>query len=141
MKTKHSLNFSAMPTDYAGLCRMFLPRPIHDKAGYQNTVKIADVFAGFEDRMTADQNDYFDLLCDLIAKWEQESVRPPKLRSIGLLKHLLDERGLVGADLSRILGRSPALGPMILRGERKITANHAVRLGEHFGLRADAFLQ
>jgi antitoxin component HigA of HigAB toxin-antitoxin module len=140
MKTQHSRNFSEMPTGYAELCRLFLPRPVHDKVGYQNTVEIADVFAGFEDRMTADQNDYFDLLCDLIEKWEKETVRPPKLRSLGLLEHLLNEHGLVGADLSRILGRSPALGPMILRGERKITANHAVRLGEHFGLRADAFL-
>lgn len=129
-----------MPKDYAGLCRVFLPRPIHDKVGYQNTVEIADVFAGFEDRMTADQNDYFDLLCDLIEKREKETVRPPKLRSLGLLKHLLAERGLVGADLSRILGKSLPLGPMILRGERKITADHAVRLGGYFGLRADAFL-
>lgn len=91
-------------------------------------------------RLTTESN-RFDLLCDLIAKWEQQTMLPPKLRSLGLLKHLLDERGLVGADLSRILGRSPALGPMILRGERKITAGHAIRLGEHFGLRADAFLQ
>jgi len=140
MKTKHSRHFSAMPTDYAGHCRAFLPRPIHDEVGYRNTVEIADVFAGFEDRMTEDQNDYFDLLCDLIEKREKETVPPPKLRSLGLLKHLLKEHGLVGADLSRILGKSLPLGPMILRGERKITASHAVRLGGHFGLRADAFL-
>jgi hypothetical protein len=29
---------------------------------------------------------------------------------------------------------------MILRGERKITAGHAVKLGKHFRLRADVFL-
>lgn len=120
---------------------MFLPRPIHDEVGYQNTVEIADVFAGFEDRMTGDQNDYFDLLCDLIEKREKETVRSPKLRSLGLLKHLLKEHGLAGADLSRILGKSLALGPMILRGERRITADHAVRLGSYFGLQADVFLR
>lgn len=140
MKTKHSHNFSAMPTDYAALCRVFLPRPIHDEIGYRNTVEIADVFAGFEDSMSTDQNDYFDLLCDLIEKREKETVQSSKLRSINLLKHLLKEHGLVGADLSRILGKSLPLGSMILRGERKITANHAVKLGRHFGLRADAFL-
>jgi len=140
MKTKHPHNFSAMPTDYAGLCRVFLPRPIHDEVGYRNTVEIADVFAGFEDQMTADQNDYFDLLCDLIEKREEKTVRVPNLRSLDLLKHLLKEHGLVGADLSRILGKSLPLGPMILRGERKITADHAVKLGRHFGLRADTFL-
>ena len=129
-----------MPTDYAGLCGVFLPRPIHDKVNYENTVEIADVFAGFEDRMTDDQTDYFDLLCDLIEKREKETVPAPKLRSLALLKHLTQEHGLAGAALSRILGKSSSLGPMILRGERKITADHAVILGKHFGLRADVFL-
>ena len=140
MKAKHIPNFAAMPGDYAGLCRMFLPRPIHDKAGYENTVEIADVFAGFEHRMTGDQNDYFDLLCDLIEKHDQKTARPPKLGALDLLKHLVKEHGLTGADLSRILGKSLPLGPMILRGERKITAAHAIHLGKHFGLRPDAFL-
>lgn len=129
-----------MPQDYTALCRVFLPRPIHDEVGYRNTVEIADIFAGFEDQMTADQNDYFDLLCDLIEKREKETVRSPKRSPLVLLKHLLHEHGLVGADLSRILGKSLPLGPMILRGDRKITADHAVRLGGYFGLRADVFL-
>jgi antitoxin component HigA of HigAB toxin-antitoxin module len=131
--------FHAMPKDYAGLCRVFLPRPIHDKVGYENTVDIADVFAGFEQEMTDDQNDYFDLLCDLIEKHDQEIARPSKLRAVDLLKHLLNEHGLSGADLSRLLGKSLPLGPMILRGERKITAEHAIRFGRHFGLRPDLF--
>jgi len=140
MKTKQSYSFNAMPKDYVGLCNVFLPRPIHDKVSYEDTVEIADVFAGFEDRMTDDQNDYFDLLCDLIEKREKETVSPPKLRSLALLKHLAQEHGLAGAALSRILGKSSSLGPMILRGERKITADHAIILGKHFGLRPDAFL-
>ncbi|MEO5715366.1 MAG: transcriptional regulator [Luteolibacter sp.] len=140
MNTKQNHNFHAMPKDYAGLCSLFLPRPIHDKVGYENTVEIADAFAGFEDEMTEDQHDYFDLLCDLIEKRDKAIVRPSMLRALDLLKHLLSEHGLSGADLSRILGKSLPLGPMILRGERKITASHAVRLGSHFGLRPDVFL-
>ena len=140
MSTKHSYDFQAMPKDYAGLCRVFLPRPIHDKAGYENTVEVADAFAGFEHEMTGDQNDYFDLLCDLIEKREKETSPPPELRALDLLKHLVAEHNLSGAGLSRIPGKSLTLGPMILRGERKITADHAVRLGSNFGLRADVFL-
>jgi antitoxin component HigA of HigAB toxin-antitoxin module len=140
MKTEHLHKFADMPKDYAALCSMFLPRPIHDRAGYENAVEIADAFAGFEHLMTKDQNDYFDMLCDLIEKRDQELVPPPKLKALDLLKHLAKEHGLTGADLSRILGRSLPLGPMIIRGERQITAAHAVRLGKHFGLRPDVFL-
>jgi antitoxin component HigA of HigAB toxin-antitoxin module len=140
MKTKDSHSFSTMPKDYSGLCRVFPPRPIRDKVCYRNTVEIADVFAGFEDRMSVDQNDYFDLLCDLIEKHERDIVPASKLTALALLEHLIKEHGLSGADLSRLLGKSLPLGPMILRGERRITAAHAVRLGKHFGLRPDAFL-
>ncbi|MGB6221481.1 helix-turn-helix domain-containing protein [Haloferula sp.] len=140
MKTKHSHSFDAMPRDYAELCRLFLPRPIHDQTGYENTVEIADVFAGHEDSMSDGQNDYFDLLCDLIEKYERYTVSAPKLKSLALLKHLVAEHGLSGADLSRLLGKSLPLGPMILRGERRITAAHAILLGKRFGLRPDAFI-
>jgi antitoxin component HigA of HigAB toxin-antitoxin module len=141
MKTKRVTSFHSMPVDYASLCGVFLPRPIHDDVAYRNTVEIADIFAGFEDGMTPDQNDYLDLLCELIAKYEAANVNPSKLGGTALLKHLIAEHSLSAAGLSRILGKSISLGPMILRGERKITANHAVALGRHFGLRPDVFLR
>jgi antitoxin component HigA of HigAB toxin-antitoxin module len=140
MKTKSKPAFASMPGDYPALCQVFPPRPIRDDVGYRNTVEIADAFAGFENRMTADQNDYFDLLCQLIEEYEAASSEPPRANGLALLAHLVTEHGLSGADVSRILGRSGSLGPMILRGERKITADHAVSLGRHFGLRPDAFL-
>jgi len=140
MKTKTIPAFVKMPRDYAGLCKVMLPRPIHDDIAYANTVEIADVFAGLEDRMTEDQNDYFDLLCELIEKYDSLSTKPVTLRALALLKHMAAEQGLTGAGLSRILGKSSSLGPMILRGERKLTAEHAICLGKHFRLRPDAFL-
>ena len=141
MKTKHARSFDAMPKAYAALCREAPPRPIHDDVAYRNTVEIADAFAGFEDRMTADQNDYFDLLCELIQKYEAQAAKPVRLGGAALLRHLLDEQALSGAGLARILGKTASLGPMILRGERKITADHALCLGAYFGLPPDVFLR
>jgi len=73
MKTKTKLRFADMPGDYEALCRLHLPRPIHDKADYENTVEVADAFAGFEEKMTAGQEDYFDLLCTLIEAWNRST--------------------------------------------------------------------
>ena len=94
MKTKHAVSFKAMSKDYAGLCRVFPPRPIHDDVSYRNTVEIADAFAGFEDRMTRDQNDYFDLLCDLIEQYETESSGPPGFHAVALLSRAFSENPL-----------------------------------------------
>ncbi len=57
-----------------------------------------------------------------------------------MLEHLLGEKGLTAADLSRLLGGSRNLGAMILRGERKLTLNHVRTLSRHFGVSADVFL-
>lgn len=142
MKTvrKGPLSFASLPRDYASLCRVHLPRPIHDQTAYENTRQMAEAFAGFEEKMNADQNDYFEILTKLMEEWEATEVKWAKLPPLKLLQHLLDENGMSGADLSRLLGASRHLGPMVLRGERSITAEHARTLGERFGLPAGAFI-
>ncbi len=141
-EAKTAFLFAGLPKNYEGLCRRFLPRPIRDQHDYASTLEMARSLAGYEDEMTADQEDYFDILCTLLEAWDREHVTWPKVSGLELLKHLLDNNGLTGADLSRLLGAtSPRLGPMILRGERRITAAHARRLGEHFCLEPGAFLK
>ena len=45
MKTT-KIEFARLPKDYAGLCRMLLPRPIHDKVDFENLTEITDAMAG-----------------------------------------------------------------------------------------------
>ena len=58
-----------------------------------------------------------------------------------LLNYLLENHDMSGADLSRLLGASRHLGPMILRGEFEITAEHARLLSKHFALSPGAFIE
>ncbi len=140
MKPKTKLRFQDLPKDYASLCRVFLPRPIHDAVDYANVVEVTDAMALWDDDFTRDQADYFGLLCSLIEEYDAKNVKWPKVTGVDLLKHLLGEQGLVAADLSRLLGGSRDLGAMILRGERKLTLNHVRTLARHFGVSADVFL-
>ncbi len=141
MKTKSKFRFADLPLDYAALCRLHLPRPIRDKIEYKNILEIAEAFAGYEDAMSADQNDYFDLICSLIETWEKATVKWPKRSGLDALKFMLEEHGMSAADLSRLLGASRQLGPMILRGERSITVEHARALGTHFALPTGLFIE
>jgi HTH-type transcriptional regulator/antitoxin HigA len=140
MKTKTKLRFQDLPKDYTSLCRVFLPRPIHDAVDYANVVEVTDAMALWHDDFTRDQADYFDLLCSLIEEYDAKNVKWPKVTGVGVLKHLLGEQGLLAADLSRLLGGSRNLGAMILRGERKLTLNHVRTLARHFGVSADVFV-
>jgi HTH-type transcriptional regulator/antitoxin HigA len=136
--TRVKVAFARLPKDYAGLCQILTPRPIHDKVEFENVTEITDLMAGR--KLTPDQEDYFDLLCRLIEDYEKERVDPPKVSGVEALQHLLDAHGMSAADLARLLGIHRTMGAMILRGERKLTLNHVRTLARHFGVSADLFL-
>ena len=139
-KTHEKVEFARLPKDYAGLCRILTPRPIHDKVEFHNVTEITDAMAGH--KLTVDQEDYFDLLCRLIEDYEKEYVEldAPKVSVVEALQHLLDAHGMSAADLARLLDVHRTLGAMILRGERKLTLSHVRTLAQHFGVSADMFL-
>lgn len=138
--TKSPIQFSHLPKDYADLCRMLMPRPIRDTVDLENVTGMTDSMAGH--KLTPDQEDYFDLLCRLVQDYEAEQggVPFPKVAGLEALRHLLEEHGMSGADLSRLLSAHRTLGPMILRGERKLTVEHIRLLSAHFRVSADLFL-
>ncbi len=141
MKTTNAkVEIARLPKDYAGLCRILTPRPIHDEVEFQNVTEITDAMAGH--KLTPDQEDYFDLLCRLIEDYEKEHAQlaAPTVTVLEGLKHLLDAHGMSAADLARLLNVHRTLGAMILRGERKLTLNHVRTLARHFGVSADVFL-
>ena len=140
MKTTHGqIEFSRLPKDYAALCRLLVPRPIHDKVDYENVAEISDTMAGH--KLTADQEDYFDLLCRLIEDYEKEQGLPAaKTSGLDALCHLLEANDMSAADLARLLGVHRTLGGMILRGERQLTLAHVRTLAKRFSVSADLFL-
>ena len=140
MKTKTKLRFQDLPKDYTSLCRVFLPRPVRDAVDYANVVEVTDAMVLWHEEFTRDQTDYFDLLCSLLEEYDAKTVKWPKVTGLDMLKHLMQERGMSAADLSRLLGGSRNLGAMILRGEPKLTLNHVRTLAKHFRVSADLFL-
>jgi HTH-type transcriptional regulator / antitoxin HigA len=110
MKARSKLNFAQLPRDYVGLCRVHLPRVIRDRLDYDNTMEIVRAMVLHARRFTADQKDYFELLTHLVADFDAAKVKWPKVKTAGLLAHLMAERGMTAADLSRVLGASRNLG-------------------------------
>ena len=133
-------DFAKLPKDYSGLCRVLMPRTIHDKVDFGNVTEITDAMAGH--KLTADQEDYFDLLCRLIEDYDQEHAElgTPKVTGLEALQHLLDAHDMTAADLARMLEVHRTLGGMILRGERQLTLAHVRTLAKHFSVSADLFL-
>jgi HTH-type transcriptional regulator/antitoxin HigA len=134
MKTAiRSVDFRQMPKDYAGLVRAFPLRPLHDRVDLKNATEIVDAMAGHD--LTPDQEDYLDVLSDLVQKYE-EAHSPARRRSstpLERLQYLAEQAGMTASDLGRLLGNR-GLGSLILRGHRQLSKTHIRILAEHFRL-------
>lgn len=141
MKTKAKLTYAALPKDFAGLCRAHLPRVIHDRVEYDNTMEVIAAMVLHAGQFTADQSDYFELLSQLVKDYDTTEVNWPNLKPIKHLKHLMAERNMTAADLSRLLGTSRNLGGMLLRGDRCLTLDHVTRLAHYFQVSPVLFME
>ena len=77
-------------------------------------------------------HDYFEILTSILADWEAAHSGWREASPLEILRGVLKEHAMSGADLSRLLDSSRQLGPMLLRGDRLTTADHARKLGKHF---------
>ena len=141
MKKIATLDFARLPKSYEGLCRLLLPRPIHDRVELENATEMVDLMAGH--RLNAEQADYLDLLSDLIAVYEEEhaSVKIHKMAPREALHYLLEEHGLNASQLAVLLGVDRSLGARIVRGERWLTAEHISKLAKHFAVNPGLFME
>jgi HTH-type transcriptional regulator/antitoxin HigA len=127
-----------LPRDYAGLCQVHLPRPIKNKSAHTQALGLISALTGYE--LSRDQTDYLEALTLFVHEYEQQFVQEPALNPAELLKHLLEENDLTTKELAQLLNVDQSLASRLLSGNRKITPEHARRLGEHFGVRPGLFI-
>jgi HTH-type transcriptional regulator / antitoxin HigA len=138
--TSTKLKFSGMPTKYSDLVAAYPPRPLHDKVDEQNVEEIIFEMAGH--RLTHDQEDYLEVLSELLFKYQAARAsksglrRPPAER----LKYLIDEAGITSVRLAKLLGCSQPLVSLILAGKRSLTLPHIRALATHFRLNPGYFV-
>ena len=133
-------SFAALPKDYTGLCQHYVPRPLHDAADYAAALQAIEPLVGFEDRLNADQVDYLEAVSSFIEAYDRPRVKWPKGTALDTLKFLLEQHELSAADLSRILGSDRSLGSKVLRGERRLTADHIRTLARRFNVEPGVLL-
>ncbi|HET6250660.1 MAG TPA: hypothetical protein VFE47_23430 [Tepidisphaeraceae bacterium] len=140
MRTKTSAVPKSLPTTFADLCRLHLPRPINDNLDYDNTVEVVDRLATLV-HLTPDQEEYLETLTILIERYDRDHFSEwAAIDPIKRLRRLMEGRDMNASDLGRVLGNR-ALGPAILRGDRAISKANAVRLGRFFKMTPASFFQ
>jgi HTH-type transcriptional regulator/antitoxin HigA len=98
-----------------------------------------DALAGME--LNRDQEDYLEILSQLVEAYEETHLKPyPRASGIELLKYLLEQNSMSGDDLAGLLGIDRSAAYKILKSRRGLTTEHIRRISGRFAISADALL-
>jgi HTH-type transcriptional regulator/antitoxin HigA len=132
------VSHDGLPKTFEELCAMHLPRTIRDKVDYENTAEIVDRLAVLN-RRTSGQEEYLETLTELIEAYDNANFQVAASTPIGAIKFLMEAHGLSASAIGRILG-SRSLGAAILRGDRQISKENALKLAAHFKVGPGLFI-
>ncbi len=139
MKTKAgTLSFDDLPTEFLELVAYRAPHPIADDVDLDNVMEVVNCLAGQD--LTQGQNQYLDLISELVEKYEAEhhAINTSGMRGLEALKYLVDLHKMSAADLGRLLG-DRSLGTRTLSGERELSKAHIRALADHFKVNPSLF--
>lgn len=128
-----------LPDNFLELQSKIFPlKPIHNKRDYTKAMKVAEIIGAKAD-LTKTQSDYLESLANNIEAYENQHWEVKKQSPLEVLKFLMDENGLNGSDLGRILG-TRTLGSAILNGRRQLSKTHISKLADYFSVSPALFL-
>lgn len=142
MSTKPLSRAPRLPADYIALVREFPLRPIRTRRAYKTATAIADRLAvRVEGTLSQGEQDYLDTLTLLIEAYDDEhfAIETRNLKPLDVLKYLMDQAGMITADLGRLLGNKP-LASLILNGHRALSKTHIRILSDYFKVEPGLFL-
>lgn len=130
-----------IPGSYAELVQLMPPQAIVDDVQHDNVLEMIDRLMVIPEH-TPDQASYLETLVQLVEAYEAKhhAIDTSDISGLDSLKYLLDQNEMNATDLAKLLGVHASMGSKILKGERKLTADHLRKLAERFQVEASLFL-
>jgi HTH-type transcriptional regulator/antitoxin HigA len=127
---------------YLDLIRKLPLRPIRSEAELDQATAVLN---GLLDRdwLDAAEQDYLDVLGDLIERYENEvhPIDTNDLTDAEMLAHLIESKGVKQADVARATGIAVSTVSEVLTGKRHLSRRHIEKLAAYFHVGVSAFGQ
>jgi antitoxin component HigA of HigAB toxin-antitoxin module len=126
-------SFTKLPKTYEALCRLHLPRTLHDDIELEAVTEIIDLMAGHP--LNRDQADYLETLSELTGAYESANhgTLPPLPPHEFLAAHL-ENIGMSAAEWGNLIGIDRSTASRLLRGERRLNTSHVRKTADALGL-------
>jgi antitoxin component HigA of HigAB toxin-antitoxin module len=117
------------------------PMAIRDDVQHANVTETIDRLMQIN-KLSRGQSDYLETLLELVEAYENRRhvIELTDLTGLATLNYFLDQAGVSGSDLARLLGAHVTLGSKILNGSRRLTWENAKTLGAHFKVSPALFM-
>jgi HTH-type transcriptional regulator/antitoxin HigA len=113
-------------------------RPIRGAREHRRAVEFVNGF-GYRPSLTADEEDYLDVLGLLIADYEDSIYEHPEFTPVERIRYLMQEHNLTQAELARRTGVAVTSLSDALNGKRRFSPRVRARLADCFGVSASFF--
>lgn len=123
---------------YLGLVATLPLRPIRSERELDRAMKMVDSLVD-RPKLTKTEQDYLDVLTDLVEKYESEAYPPEPATDAEMLAHLLEAKGIKQTELAAAVGISGSTISDVLHGKRKLRREHIGRLASFFGVSPAVF--
>ena len=125
--------------DYVELLVAHQPAKPRNREDLAEMTGLLETLAANETRQSAAMERFIETLTALVMQYEDEIEPDPGRSPAGVLKYLIEERGLRQIDLVPILG-SKSYVSQVLSGHRPIGKDAAHKLAEFFKVSAYSFI-
>jgi len=138
-ETRHTRARRAPGEAYFALVRRFPLRPIESDTELERARTLLNELLD-RDSLGRDEEDYLDVLGDLIDKYERACHPLPPVSDLDMLRHFLDTRGVTCTEAARGAGISVSTLSSILTGKRPMNRDHIEALARYFRVPSGSFL-
>jgi HTH-type transcriptional regulator / antitoxin HigA len=130
---------NAITDRYFDLVRFFPLRPIRSDAELDRAIAVVNSLIDRNDLAT-DEEDYLDVLADLIHKFENETHPLPNVSEAEMLRYLIEARDITQLKLATDTGIAESTISQILSGKRALSRNHIATLSGYFKVSPAVFI-
>jgi HTH-type transcriptional regulator/antitoxin HigA len=124
---------------YLELVRSFPLRPIRSDRDLERAITVINSLIDRKTR-SSDEEDYLDVLGDLVEKYETEHHPMPPVSDADMLRHLIESRETTQAEVAAEAGIAESTISEILAGKRRMNRRHIEALARHFKVNPAVFI-
>ncbi len=123
---------------YLELVRRFPLRPLRTDADLDAAVAVIDSLID-QDELSPPEQDYLDVLSDLVEVYENEAVPIKPVGDAAMLRLLIEGKGVTQAEAAKQAGIAESTVSEVLAGKRKLNRTQIGKLARYFHVEPGAF--